>query len=631
MKTKHANASEQWNRLGGPQAGTISALAVGEDDGITVFIGTKVGLYRSDGFDGTSVQGWERLSTAPIGIMSLAVSPDFAVDHLLMAGTESGIFLSHDAGDTWRLAQMPMQKSMVLSICFSPDFTNDSIIVAGTLEDGVIYSDSRGESWSLKSFGMLDATVYGLALSPNFAQDETIYAGTDTAIYFSYNQGRAWKPVNFPESAAPILSLAISPLFALDQTVYAGTETQGLYRSKDQGETWEKTALPATSINAMAVSHDQYLFAATESGIFESKDQGETWIRLVDIPDAISLAQKDDLVMAGLVEHGIWMTNNLIDWKPVSIPSIRTMVGMALSSKFDKDHMAFMYGPQEGVWRTEDGGCTWKCINPPDSGRVNETLPSLDIQCLILSPEFIQNHTVLATSTDGIFLSQDGGDRWQIMVEQPAGLASFSPNGKIIMVDFPGEGILESKDAGRTWVPVPGPWRAGGRVVALAVTNESHIFAALLEGVEDTLAIWQGKPGQLEKVISSPTTPNPVVSFWMPTEAAADRPWYASVGDKVWKFSARAGRPYTQSRLLVEMAQPVNILALLGFQDSVGQTLFACTGQHVYRSMDEKTWKLAADFGNEQALGLVLSPSYAIQKTVYALLLGGSMVKGVIR
>src|SRR6266542_4257054 len=105
-----------WTKVGGPEAGTISALAIG---GRTVFIGTKVGVFRSAG---TPVTGWDRLShvvttegkpaggvptVGGISIISLAVSPNFAEDRTVVAGTDAGLTLSTNAGDTWRFPQVP--------------------------------------------------------------------------------------------------------------------------------------------------------------------------------------------------------------------------------------------------------------------------------------------------------------------------------------------------------------------------------------------------------------------------------------------------------------------------------------------------------------------------------------------
>ena len=82
--------------------------------------------------------------------------------------------------------------------------------------------------------------------------------------------------------------------------------------------------------------------------------------------------QKDELVIAGLADQGAWLTTNLVDWQPLSIPPIRSFHGFTLAPDFESDHVAFMYGLQEGVWKTDDGGVTWRSVN--------DSLPTLGHQ-----------------------------------------------------------------------------------------------------------------------------------------------------------------------------------------------------------------------------------------------------------
>ncbi len=142
------------------------------------------------------------------------------------------------------------------------------------------------------------------------------------------------------------------------------------------------------------------------------------------------------------------------------------------------------------------------------------------------------------------------------------------------------------------------------------------------------MTLWQGKADQFEKVLSQEAGENPYVSFWFPSGPAIDRPWYASLGSHVWKISSRAGGAHTHSTIVPEDVPAESILALTGMQDTAGQIiLLACAGQHIYKSMDGKTWSLILDLGDEHAVAFNLAPTYLADRSAYALLLGGAFCK----
>ncbi len=616
----HAPAS--WVSLGGPAGGTVSALALANSDtGATVvFAGTKAGLLRAHlrahlrgrnaGED--APLAWERLASAPLGVMALAVSPDFATDQTVIAGAADGIHVSRDAGNTWHVARMPALRSMVLALGIALDEHGEGLLLAGTLEDGIWCSTDRGESWRTCSFGLLDATVFSVALSPAFARDQTMYAGTDTAIYLSYNGGRAWKQLDFPEEAAPVLSLALSPGFASNGTLYAGTEQSGLYRSTDHGTTWAPLSLPARCVSALLVTPSNALLAATEQGVLHSADNGETWSCALEVADAISLAAAGDTTMAGLIDQGAWIAAGRHDWRPAPIPPSRSILGMALSPAFDRDGLAFIYGLQEGVWRTTDGGSAWSSLN--------DALPSLDIHALALSPAH-GGRVVVAASPEGVFVSADAGDHWQRVAQEPAGSIALSPNGRRLAVALAENEVRASDDLGRSWHSVAGPWDAGGRIVALAVSDDAVFREAILHGADNTVSIWQGRAGQQVRLLSRSAGPNPVVCFWIPP--ASDF-WYAGLSNTVWKITGQTA--VANSLPLAEGARD-NIVALTGAVDGSGCAMFACAGRRLWHTRNGSDWCVIGEPAPDPIIGIGLSPAFAVDRSAYALLLGGQFCR----
>jgi hypothetical protein len=262
---------------------------------------------------------------------------------------------------------------------------------------------------------------------------------------------------------------------------------------------------------------------------------------------------------------------------------------------------------------------------------VSEDLLSPDVAALALSPGFPENHTVAAASTAGVFVSQDAGLHWKLTAEGPAGQLTFSPKGRLLAASFPEQGVRATEDLGETWRHVPGPWHSGARVVGLAVNNASEYAVAVVEGAGQTLTIWQGLPGHFERILSRPAGPNPLVSFFVPSEAIPDRPWYASLESSVLRFSARKGRPYAEYTLSGREGQGDQVLFLTGAYSPSSQVLFATTGQRLFKSTDAAAWTLVHDFGSERAVALAPSPAYAEDKSLYVLLLGGTFCRVVIR
>ena len=108
MRTKTNLSPQQVTKLGGPLGGAAWAVGIARDaDGLTLFFGSAVGVYRAQGFSPGAEVDWERLPNGPLGIVSLAVSPRYTQDHTLYAGTNTGVFVSRDGGNNWVAGKTP--------------------------------------------------------------------------------------------------------------------------------------------------------------------------------------------------------------------------------------------------------------------------------------------------------------------------------------------------------------------------------------------------------------------------------------------------------------------------------------------------------------------------------------------
>lgn len=248
------------------------------------FAAGNTGLMRSQ--DGG--QTWSDALTSlnlneALPIASVVISPDFAADKTVIAGTSGGILRSGDGGDIWRVVEFPSPPPFVASLAFSSNYERDGVIFAGTLEDGVFVSRDRGYRWSTWNFGLLDLNILALAVSPAFDEDETVYAAVESGIFRSTNGGRAWREIPFEIDHAPVLSLAISSQFSEDFVVFAGTEQHGLFKSEDGGQTWKHLDSEdiVGSVDAILLSSDYpdkpNLLLLNGGELFTSNDDGASW------------------------------------------------------------------------------------------------------------------------------------------------------------------------------------------------------------------------------------------------------------------------------------------------------------------------------------------------------------------
>lgn len=251
-------------------------------DGV-IFAAGGEGLYRSDDHGATWRPAQASLQLPePLPATALALSPDFATDRRMFSGAPGAVLRTADGGNTWLVTPLASPPPTVSSLIVSPDFARDGVVLAGTVEDGIFRSEDRGGRWQPWNFGLLDFHVLALAVSPAFAEDETVFAATDSGIFRSTNAGRAWRELDFSPDFAPVLSLAVSPAFSTDETVFAGTEAHGLFRSCDGGVTWTRAggdALPETVngiIPAQAYPEEPHLLVVGDR-LHLSRDDGATW------------------------------------------------------------------------------------------------------------------------------------------------------------------------------------------------------------------------------------------------------------------------------------------------------------------------------------------------------------------
>lgn len=386
---RSTDGGDSWQGLqaGLPSESRVTALSLLDDD--SLLLGTGDGdIYRVAADD----LEWAAVVDQPyeVDVDALAISSDYAQDRTIYAGSAAaGVFLSTDGGLHWQETGFPARGSDpdLFHLALSPDYPQDRTLFA-TAGWRPYRSTDGGGFWQVLGRGLPDVfPISALAISPAYSQDRTVYAGGNYVvprIFVSTDGGESWQASGqgLPESSSGVDAIALSPGYAMDRTAYAWLKNRGLYRSTDEGTSWEQVfEEEGWSVQSLVLSPrfptDGMLLGALFGQLHQSLDGGLTW---------------QDL-STGLPAGTVW---------------VRALV---LSPDFERDSTLFA-GLDEGVIKSTDGGRTWRPVNAglplKDDGKPASVLS------LVISPDYASDGTLFVGLVDyGVYRSVDGGESWE--------------------------------------------------------------------------------------------------------------------------------------------------------------------------------------------------------------------------
>ncbi|MDR0969656.1 MAG: T9SS type A sorting domain-containing protein [Lentimicrobiaceae bacterium] len=223
----NANAQDFWQQLTPIPGNSTKVMCLATNSKGHIFTG--VSSYPTDGvfrsIDGG--QSWEQvLKTGAQGssrpVYSITINE---ADHIYISGSgNNSLMRSEDDGETWENIQTPVNGWFYQILCIGLD------------------------------------TIYGCSGDPN---------GWDPAVYRTYDRGANWDVLPIYPEVTYTNEEARDIVISSDGVLYVGTLSYnnyykgGLYRSYDQGDTWEHIAPEVDFIEHLAINSKDDIFIAS--------------------------------------------------------------------------------------------------------------------------------------------------------------------------------------------------------------------------------------------------------------------------------------------------------------------------------------------------------------------------------
>ena len=295
------------------------------------------------------------------------------------------------------------------------------------------------------------------AVSGVVGQPETFYFGSvGGGVWKSSNAGRTWTPIFDATNVASIGAIGVAP--SDGNVIYVGTGEpdmrdsiafgNGVYKSTDAGKTWKHLGLENTkqigriivdpkNPNTLFVAALGNAYAANpDRGVYRSRDGGVTWQKV--------LFKNDDL---GAID---------LQFDPVDSKTVYATLWNVRRPPW------FIYapanGPGAGIFKSVDGGTTWKEISEgiPLEGRGH-------IGIAVAPGNRNRLYAVVDAKDGGVFTSNDAGATWTRLSNDKRlwdrgwyfEKVTVDPkNADVVYVM--NTSVYRSTDAGKTWTPIKG-------------------------------------------------------------------------------------------------------------------------------------------------------------------------------
>ncbi|GAC1590653.1 MAG: hypothetical protein NVS3B19_11300 [Ginsengibacter sp.] len=282
-------------------------------------------------------------------------------------------------------------------------------------------------------------------------------------IFKTDDAGITWHPIFDKEDNSSIGALAIAP--SNHAHIWAGTGESflirpahaignGVYKSTDTGKTWKNMGLQNTARISRVIidpKDTNVVYVAAlgnthtpqqDKGVYKTIDGGKTWEKVLFVNDKTGCSDLSiDPQNPNTLYAAMWQVE------------IKTW-GL------------FSGGPGSGIYKTTDGGRTWKPLRNGLPGGDNHPLGKTSVDVAYSNPNIV--YALVEDKAPGLYKSTDAGESWKLIYESNS-MAQRAPYYTRVRVSAQDPEklytisvtIMQSNDGGKTFNG-QGNYQAGG-------------------------------------------------------------------------------------------------------------------------------------------------------------------------
>ena len=460
-------------------------------------------LFCISGLSNAGVNTWTVLGPDGGTINRIVFSPSGNVVFALTAG---GLFRSTDGGGSWQ-ATTPVPSNGPQGLAIDP---SDSQRVYMAVPEGVLGSPSfllsNDGGVSFQSIGALPMLTQAWQVAVS-GDGQTVYMVGGARVFRSIDRGLNWAertPVSSDSQAMVYRFVVDSSNAGVAYAAVTSSVQTALMKTVDAGQSWQTVYVDASGTSDVAVTPaaPAHLWAVHGGLLQKSIDAGATWTTVLTDTrlSSVAVAPSDAaLAYAGNSDGTIYRsTNGGSSW---SVVSGIQFAGSVYSIAIDPSRSTHvLVGGYAGLYGTADSGASWTAqqagitasnvdnlIADSSSGRTyinassdgiyylasNSTTPqpvanlklhelvsgnpSQPAQSIYITSMFAQPGVLLASLSNGVARSVDGGSSWtkQMILPLTGSQQIFNmtgtPAAPQTVIVAAHSSVLRSIDGGATW------------------------------------------------------------------------------------------------------------------------------------------------------------------------------------